>query len=167
MIKLSSVLLVDDDPLTNDLNERLLKQLHVADRYLAVNDGAQALTALENLAAEAQTTSPVLVLLDVKMPGMDGMAFVEAYQKLPADRQEAVVIVMHTASMSSVDLGRIESRPGQQAPHQGQARHHPAAAFPAPVSDRVRVSLSARQRAQPARTIGPLVLPFPTTVPLG
>jgi CheY-like chemotaxis protein len=111
MIKLSSVLLVDDDPLTNDLNERLLKQLHVADRYLAVNDGAQALTALENLAAEAQTTSPVLVLLDVKMPGMDGMAFVEAYQKLPADRQEAVVIVMHTASMSSVDLGRIESLP--------------------------------------------------------
>jgi CheY-like chemotaxis protein len=66
---------------------------------------------LENLAAEAQTTSPVLVLLDVKMPGMDGMAFVEAYQKLPADRQEAVVIVMHTASMSSVDLGRIESLP--------------------------------------------------------
>jgi CheY-like chemotaxis protein len=111
MIKLSSVLLVDDDPLTNDLNERLLKQLHVADRYLAVNDGAQALTALENLAAEAQPTSPVLVLLDVKMPGMDGMAFVEAYQKLPADRQEAVVIVMHTASMSSVDLGRIESLP--------------------------------------------------------
>ena len=39
MIKLSSVLLVDDDPLTNDLNERLLKQLGVADRYLAATDG--------------------------------------------------------------------------------------------------------------------------------
>ncbi|MBC8083074.1 MAG: response regulator [Hymenobacter sp.] len=111
MIKLSSVLLVDDDPLTNDLNERLLQQLGVADRYLTATDGADAMAALEDLAAEAQPTSPVLVLLDVKMPGMDGMAFVDAYQRLPAARQQAVVIVMHTASMNSVDLGRIESLP--------------------------------------------------------
>ncbi|SNC77692.1 Response regulator receiver domain-containing protein [Hymenobacter gelipurpurascens] len=111
MIKLSSVLLVDDDPLTNDLNERLLRQLSVADQYLSANDGREALTALEHLAADAHPTSPVLVLLDVKMPGMNGMDFVEAYQQLPEDQQQAVVIVMHTASMSSVDLGRIESLP--------------------------------------------------------
>jgi CheY-like chemotaxis protein len=111
MIKLSSVLLVDDDQLTNDLNERLLKQLGVADQYLAVNDGADALMALEQLSTKATVSSPVLVLLDVKMPGMDGMAFVEAYQQLPKAQQQAVVIVMHTASMTSVDLGRIESLP--------------------------------------------------------
>lgn len=111
MIKLSSVLLVDDDPLTNDLNERLLRQLGVAHRYLAVDDGADALAVLEDLATDANPVSPVLVLLDVKMPGMDGMAFLEAYQRLPAARQQAVVIVLHTASMSSVDLGRLESLP--------------------------------------------------------
>ena len=111
MIKLSSVLLVDDDPLTNDLNERLLKQLGVADQYLSANDGVQALAVLASLAADAHPTSPVLVLLDVKMPGMDGMAFVDAYQQLPESQQQAVVIVMHTASMSSVDLGRVESLP--------------------------------------------------------
>jgi CheY-like chemotaxis protein len=111
MIKLSSVLLVDDDPRTNDLNERLLQLLGVADRYLAATDGAEALVALEDLAADANPNSPVLVLLDVKMPGMDGMAFVEAYQRLPVAKQQAVVIVMHTASMTSVDLGRIEALP--------------------------------------------------------
>ena len=111
MINLSSVLLVDDDPLTNDLNERLLRQLGVADQYLAATDGLQALAALEELAADANPSSPVLVLLDVKMPVMDGMAFVDAYQRLPEDQQQAVVIVMHTASMSSADLGRIESLP--------------------------------------------------------
>ena len=111
MIKLSSVLLVDDDPLTNDLNERLLKQLGVADRYFAAHDGVEALAALEHLSADANPSSPVLVLLDVKMPRMDGMAFVEAYQQLPEARQQAVVIVMHTASMNSVDLGRLESLP--------------------------------------------------------
>lgn len=53
----------------------------------------------------------MLVLLDVKMPVMDGMAFVDAYQRLPEDQQQAVVIVMHTASKTSADLGRIESLP--------------------------------------------------------
>lgn len=111
MIKLSSVLLVDDDQLTNDLNQRLLQELGVADQYLSANDGVEAFAALEQLALEANPTSPVLVLLDVKMPRMDGMAFVSAYQQLPETQQQAVVIVMHTASMSSVDLGRVESLP--------------------------------------------------------
>ncbi len=111
MIKLSSVLLVDDDQLTNALNQRLLQELGVADQYLSANDGVQALAALEQLASDANPTSPVLVLLDVKMPRMDGMAFVDAYQQLPENQQQAVVIVMHTASMSSVDLGRVESLP--------------------------------------------------------
>ncbi len=111
MIKLSSVLLVDDDQLTNDLNKRLLQELGVADQYLSANDGEQAFAALEQLALNAHPTSPVLVLLDVKMPRMDGMAFVDAYQKLPEAQQQAVVIVMHTASMSSADLGRVESLP--------------------------------------------------------
>ncbi|WP_035565307.1 response regulator [Hymenobacter sp. IS2118] len=111
MIKLSSVLLVDDDQLTNDLNKRLLQELGVADQYLSANDGVQALAALEQLALDANPTSPVLVLLDVKMPRMDGMAFVDAYQQLPENQQQAVVIVMHTAFMNSDDLGRVESLP--------------------------------------------------------
>ncbi|MGY2134492.1 response regulator [Hymenobacter sp. HD11105] len=111
MQKLSSVLLVDDDPLTNDLNERLLRQLGVAEQYLAATDGAEALATLTQLSAHAQPRSPVLVLLDVKMPGMDGMTFLEAYRQLPAAQQQAVVIVLHTASMSSLDLGRLEELP--------------------------------------------------------
>ena len=51
------------------------------------------------------------MLLDVKMPGMDGMAFVEAYKRLPEAQQQAEVIVMHTAPMNSTDLGRIEALP--------------------------------------------------------
>ncbi|SMB79983.1 hypothetical protein SAMN00120144_4337 [Hymenobacter roseosalivarius DSM 11622] len=45
------------------------------------------------------------------MPGMGDMAFVEAYQPLLEKHQQAVAIVMHTTSMSSVDLGRIKSLP--------------------------------------------------------
>jgi CheY-like chemotaxis protein len=111
MKKLSSVLLVDDDPLTNDLNERLLRQLEVADDYHTAGDGEEALAALQRLAANANPNCPVLVLLDIKMPRMDGMAFVDAYQRLPEAQKQAVVIIVHTASMSSTDLGRMEAMP--------------------------------------------------------
>jgi CheY-like chemotaxis protein len=98
----------------------------VADRYLAVNDGVEALAALGD-----HPTSPVLILLDVKLPRMDVMAFVEAYQRLRENQQQAVIIVLHTASMSSADLAH--RRLGQQAAHQRKAGHRPPAAFSAPV----------------------------------
>ncbi|UOQ54737.1 response regulator [Hymenobacter cellulosivorans] len=111
MKKLSSVLLVDDDQMTNTLNERLLKDLNVAEQYLSARDGAEALMVLDEISASATPLSPVLVLLDIKMPGMDGMTFLEAYQGLSQAQQEAVVIVLHTASMHSQDLNRIDELP--------------------------------------------------------
>ena len=47
MKKLSSVLLVDDDLLTNVLNERLFKDLNVAQHYLSARDGEVALMVLD------------------------------------------------------------------------------------------------------------------------
>ena len=111
MKKIPAGLLVDDDATTNALNERLLKKLDVADEYLTARDGAEALVALQQFTAGASPASPVLVLLDVTMPGLDGMGFLEAYQQLPPVQQAAAVIVMHTASMNSTDLGRVESLP--------------------------------------------------------
>ena len=111
MKKIPTVLLVDDDPTTIALNERLLKNLNVADQYLSARDGAEALATLDQLTAGASPVSPVLVVLDVAMPGMCGMGFLEAYQRLSPARQAAAVIVLHTASMTSGDLGRVEGLP--------------------------------------------------------
>jgi len=54
---------------------------------------------------------PVLVLLDVNMPVMNGVEFLEAYQQLPPDRRQAVVIVMLTTSLHPRDLARIQALP--------------------------------------------------------
>lgn len=105
MEKLSSVLLVDDDSTNNFLNELLFKQLAVTDHLLTAEDGAKALDLLAHL---ANPDEPALILLDVKMPGMGGIAFLEAYQQLPAAQRGATVILMLTTTMDARDLGRLE-----------------------------------------------------------
>lgn len=105
MEKLSSVLLVDDDSTNNFLNELLFKQLNVTDHLLTAEDGAKA---LDLIAHTADPDEPALIVLDVNMPGMGGIAFLEAYRQLPAAQHRATVIIMLTTTMDARDLSRLE-----------------------------------------------------------
>jgi len=105
MEKLSSVLLVDDDSTNNFLNELLFKRLEVTDQLFTAEDGAQALDIIANT---ANPDEPALILLDVNMPGMGGIAFLEAYRQLPAVQHRATVIIMLTTTMDARDLSRLE-----------------------------------------------------------
>ena len=105
MEKLSSVLLVDDDSTNNFLNELLFKQLNVTDHLLTAEDGARA---LEIITGTPDPNEPALILLDVNMPGMDGIAFLEAYRQLPTVERGATVIIMLTTTMDARDLSRLE-----------------------------------------------------------
>ena len=107
MEKLPHILLVDDDDTTNFLNENLLRRLGVSDQVQVAHDGQQALDLLH----QAPPYAPTLLLLDVSMPGMDGIEFLEAYLRLPQAQQEATVIVMLTTSMDSADLARLHELP--------------------------------------------------------
>ena len=111
MQKLSSILLVDDDDTTNFLNESLLRALQVADQFVVARNGLEALALLENQCVAPTASCPALILLDVNMPAMNGMEFLEAYQRLPREHQEAIIIVVLTTSMNSTDLTRLNELP--------------------------------------------------------
>lgn len=111
MQKLSSVLLVDDDSTNNFLNELLLRSLSVTDQIHVAENGAEALAWLMQTCVAASTSCPALILLDVKMPVMNGIEFLEAYQILPLSQQQASIVVMLTTTMDARDLARINELP--------------------------------------------------------
>ncbi|MBO2009770.1 response regulator [Hymenobacter negativus] len=109
MPKLTSVLLVDDDPTNNFLNERLLKRLDVAAHILVAANGQEALTLLQPTASASAL--PALILLDIQMPIMNGIEFLEAYQQLPPAQRQGTTVVVLTTSMDTRDLMRLDALP--------------------------------------------------------
>ncbi|OON68914.1 response regulator [Hymenobacter sp. CRA2] len=111
MHPLAAILLVDDDPSTNFLNEATLYSLRLTDTYWAAKNGAEAIAMLKRQEVSASPSRPILVLLDIAMPVMGGMEFLEALETLPRELQASVVVVVLAVSMTSDDLSRIGKYP--------------------------------------------------------
>ncbi|MCB2377613.1 response regulator [Hymenobacter sp. BT635] len=110
MPALASILLVDDDPITNFLNQRLLDELALTDKLLVALNGKEALALIEQNCPSPEGC-PALILLDVNMPVMNGFDFLAAYDELPVVRkqpQRSVIIVL-TTSLHPRDVQRVES----------------------------------------------------------
>ena len=90
------VLVVDDEPDIRTLLRIALERSSDLE-VVVVGSGADALTALEGGAFD-------VVLLDVMMPGMDGLETLERLRALPGGADQAVVIV--TARTQDRDIER-------------------------------------------------------------
>ena len=112
MAALSCILLVDDDETTNFLNQALLRRAAITDTVLVAHNGQEALNLLHTHCEQAASpTCPALILLDMKMPVMNGLQFLEAYAQRPPAQNPSVVIVMLTTSLNPVDVAQMQRLP--------------------------------------------------------
>jgi CheY-like chemotaxis protein len=109
MPKLHCALLVDDDSTTNYLNRRLLEKLAVADMVRVARNGREALDVLASECSEPAPSCPVLIFVDINMPVMNGLEFLEAHQHLELPQKR--VIIMLTTSLHPRDLQRLRALP--------------------------------------------------------
>lgn len=95
MLQLTSVLLVDDDSTTNLLNQLLLHNMHVSEQVLMAENGWDALRTLAQLQVEQGAgVCPQLIFLDLNMPVMNGVGFLEAYQQAHLCTRPSAIIVL-------------------------------------------------------------------------
>lgn len=93
------VLLVEDNPDDAELTIRVLKKHNLANNLVHVQDGEEA---LKFLFAKDNTNIPKLILLDLKMPKVDG---IEVLKKLKSDMQRKVIpVVILTSSREERDV---------------------------------------------------------------
>jgi two-component system response regulator len=99
------ILLVEDNPNDAELTLRALKKHNLANRVLRVKDGAEALEFLFANGAYDQRKiehTPRVILLDLKLPKVDGM---EVLRKVKSDERTKVIpVVVMTSSREDRDL---------------------------------------------------------------
>ena len=107
MNELSSIelLLVEDNPQDLELTLRALKKGNITNRIEVARDGAEALDFLFCRGAHAGrriTDAPKMVLLDLKLPKVDGL---DVLRQIKADPQtKSIPVVVLTSSREQSDL---------------------------------------------------------------
>lgn len=104
MSSLKRILLAEDNERDVELVLDALEEHHLANEVSVVRDGAEALDYLYQRGAYASRVDglPIVILLDLKMPKMDGL---EVLRQIKGDpRLKIVPVVMMTSSREEQDL---------------------------------------------------------------
>lgn len=106
MAELKNILLVEDNPKDLELTLEALERSQLANDVVTARDGAEALDWLfcRGPHANRDTGDPAVVLLDLKLPKIDGLEVLERIKS--NDELRHVPVVMLTASREESDLVR-------------------------------------------------------------
>jgi CheY-like chemotaxis protein len=103
---LKPILLVEDNPRDLDLSLRALARTNLANEVVVARDGEEAwhYLAREGAYAGRPRGNPAVVLLDLKLPKLDGVEVLDRIRNHPD--MEQLPVVMLTASREQTDVAR-------------------------------------------------------------
>lgn len=102
-MKTAEILLVEDNPDDQELIRMALEESHIANELVIVNDGTQALDYLFGTGMYAGrdiSNKPQVILLDLKLPKINGL---EVLERMRADPRTALIPVVILTSSSEDD----------------------------------------------------------------
>jgi CheY-like chemotaxis protein len=108
--KYKTVMLIDDNFIDNAINQKILESNLFAKRIIAFESAQHAADYLqENLLQH--DTLPEVIFLDLRMPEVDGYAFLEQLEKIPAFPLHEVKIYVLSSSLDPTDRKKIKKNP--------------------------------------------------------
>src|SRR5690349_4218034 len=88
--RIIEILLIDDDPDDAELTIHTLKKNHIANHLLHIDDGEKGLEFLYS----DENPIPRLILLDLRMPKVDGLQILRKLKSDPERRKIPVVVLI-------------------------------------------------------------------------
>ncbi len=103
---LKPILLVEDNPHDLELTLVALERSQLANEVIVMRDGAEALDYLfrRNAYADRSDGNPAVLLLDLKLPKVDGLQVLDAIRQ--SEELRSIPVVMLTSSREEPDLTR-------------------------------------------------------------
>jgi two-component system, response regulator len=100
-----SILLVEDTPSDIRLTQIALTKSHIANELVVVQDGQEALDYLFSADMLARRDFPALILLDLKLPKVDGLEVLRQLRAHELTRRLPVVILTSSKEERDVAAG--------------------------------------------------------------
>ena len=94
------VFLIEDNPVDLDLTLRAFRKKKLSNPIVVARDGAEAMELVDNW--DKNATKPVVILLDLKLPKVDGLEVLKHIKSLPGFSRVPVVIL--TSSSADKDM---------------------------------------------------------------
>jgi CheY-like chemotaxis protein len=103
-MRFRKILLVDDDKVCQYLYAELLQEMQLAEQLVLLPNGQLALDYLsQHCKPAAKDTCPDLILLDVKMPVMDGLELLDQLMRAGQAELVRTAVVLLTTSEHAWD----------------------------------------------------------------
>ena len=96
-----TVLVIDDDSVDRMAIERSFKKLHIGNSIIEAGDGMEGLERLRGQNGHEKPKQPLVVLLDLNMPRMGGIEFLDEIRADPELR--SILIFVLTTSRAPTD----------------------------------------------------------------
>jgi CheY-like chemotaxis protein len=103
-----TILLVDDDPTVRFLLHRQVNRHWPLVHVLEAENGEQGLAFVQAHCQAITAANPLLVILDLKMPVLNGLGFLHRFHQLPDDCKQGVAVVVSSTSTHPLEVDQVQ-----------------------------------------------------------
>lgn len=101
------ILIIDDNIIDQIVTKQLLKKVLGITETSTANNGKQGIQWLNNYKINSEES--LIILLDIKMPEMDGFEFLSEYETLSEELKKGTQIFMLSSTLDPNDITRAKS----------------------------------------------------------
>lgn len=101
-LQYSPILLIEDNPMDEDLTRRAFSRRKVVNPIEVARDGEQALEYLDRW--KAGQPLPIVILLDINLPKVNGLEILRQYKTAPYAQKVPVIVLTSSAEDQDIQV---------------------------------------------------------------